>query len=938
MKNTEQVIRRLIARFPTFFDVRLEQSYYKLLSLTSHEFLQARKNSHRNRLVLAQFFLQKQMEKKLPNSSERQIYVRLFSVKPNRICLALAISSCNEHENLNRNFVLQALQFVLPGISEIPHSFFSWDHPELAYRFFYIEGDKLRGKYLSRKEMERLQQSLKHHIFYSVAPLFPPVFWPHNQEEIYQHLLGLKTQIDSKEDLPHVLIYFREQVSKSLEFLIYLVFPQKSLSLEEKLHGLPSKIQIFHHLHYIFNAPLPVEAWVFSLLLPSKPFYENGAINLLHARRNVFRDIEEIIGPFRDCNGGLFEKQQHQFEKMKSYFFGKIPHSHLFDEKIFYALKPIEAQMSLSSKTVEDLFLTFQRALNDPSSYCFLENNNIIVIKSISLTDLLPYIKKIEEKPKIQNIAHAYAQIAHFHYFCIVYEKGNAMEILHDSHSKPPSIRKKKTVLKLNFLEGFPPSLNPLLLFRDSRSKALGLFLFEGLVRIGSKRNPLLAGAKDIKISNNGCTYSFKLKPHGWSNGEKVTAFQYEQSWKRVLSSSNHSSYLTPFLPIKNVKKMIEGKCTIDDVIIHALNEETLTFEIEMPDPLFIRRLSQSIFFPTYDHRMEPNWFNGPYQITSQSKTSILLERNPFFWDKGKPEFDEIKIFLNSEPEETISLFTKGEIDWIGEPFTPIPSSYLDKIAKLQKRSTTRFFWIYLNTASPSLQSPLIRKALSLALNRNYICENILIGDDPLYTPLPSPLSFCTSPFEENYQAAQILFEQEMHRLGLKATTFPPLKLLYTSVAGGLKLAEYFAQTWKNAFGIKIFIEESPWNSFRGNLERGEYQIAGCYGTPLYEDPSTLLDRFDRLNSHHFNSWYHPLYHEKMNEVYQLPTSSLSKLDLFKELENLLVHDTPIIPISCHPLFYAHRKGLKGIIFDTTGCPDFRWTSINPTTQRQHEK
>jgi|GEM_PF-883305 len=925
MENLEDFVERVLERFPKVVDSGLKIGCYRLLSLTCGEFLEVRAFGHLKRIVLVQFFLQKKMEQALSVSSDRNVFLRLF-LQGNRICLAVCISKCHEQENVNRSFLLQALQFVLPGMKEIPRSFFSWSHPELPYCFLYIEGQRLRGRHLFQNELKVLQKTLERHIFHSAAPLFPPVFWPYNQEEIYHQLLNLKKQICSKKDFPHLLIHFREQVSHSLEFLIHLVIPKTPFSMEERLHRLPSKVQLFHHLHYAFDSPFPIEGFVFSFFLPSDLFYDSGAINLLHARRSIVKDLEAVIGSFRDCNGGLFEKQQSQFQHVKSRFLTQIPDAHLFDEKIFYALKPIEAQMNLSSQTIELLFSTFQKAFNEMGSFCFLEHKNkVIIIKSPALNDLMPFMKKIKG---FSSVASAHARIAHFHYFCVVDETSVAIEMLKEFHQKSAHSTPKKTTLKLNFLEGDPLSLSPLFLFRDMRCRALSKLLFEGMTRMDKRGKATLAGAGEIKISSDGLNYEVKLKRHGWSNGERVTAFHYEQSWKQILACSERNPYIVLFFPIKNAKKMIEGKVGIEEVGFRAVDEGTFQFELETVDPTFVNRLSHPLFFPMYDPKQDPKWFNGPYQIINYASSGLLLERNPFFWDKRNSGFESIEISLNNNFEEAYSLFEKKELDWIGEPFSALRKAFLKRTKKVRKRKTTRFFWLHFNTTTPSLRSSAIRRALSLALDRKYICKHILNCDEPLYTPLPPSLSSCSEPFSENSVEALALFRKGVDELGLK--TFPPLVILYSPFAGGIKLAEYFASTWEKVFNVPVRIEkEANWNIFQSQLERGEYQIAGYYDSLLYEDPYILLDRFDRLDAYDFSGWQNNSYSEKMKLIHGLSLTSSERKQILIDVENLLVAEAPFIPISMRSLFYAHHEGLKGLVFDKGGCPDFRWASFN---------
>src|SRR5581483_530440 len=110
----------------------------------------------------------------------------------------------------------------------------------------------------------------------------------------------------------------------------------------------------------------------------------------------------------------------------------------------------------------------------------------------------------------------------------------------------------------------------------------------------------------------------------------------------------------------------------------------------------------------------------------------------------------------------------------------PLSSEQIDHLRQkksLQSHPIDRAFWVFLNTQHPSLSSPLIRKALSLAIDRETITHKVLVGGDPLDKPLPHALlpKHGHSEIHENKGEAQKIFEKGLAELGYTKKSFPPL-------------------------------------------------------------------------------------------------------------------------------------------------------------------
>lgn len=489
---------------------------------------------------------------------------------------------------------------------------------------------------------------------------------------------------------------------------------------------------------------------------------------------------------------------------------------------------------------------------------------------------------------------------------------------------------KKERVLKLNFLEGDISSLHPYHFASHLRGQMVSKALFDGLTRINKNNKAELSGAEKVE-SFSETEYIFTLRKSFWSNGEPVTAYQYEKAWKSALSPTSDCTRSDLLYILKNGQEAKKGHLSIDEICVKALDADRLWIELARPAPYFFDLLADPLFFPVLEEA--PTVFNGPFLVDSwKCDDCLILKCNPYFWDYSNIGIDRIEITMITNPQCLLPLFEKGEIDWIGNPICALDPEQMIHIKK-NSVDSSRFFWLYLNTQFYPLSSPHIRRALSLSLNREDICRHILIGDQALYTPLPTLLS-ALEPIIENEEDAKIIFQKGLEDLQLSKETFPPLTLRCFYGAGVKPLAEYLKDRWEKIFGITINIICTDWTTFRSQLEKEDFEIGGCFGNPLFLDPLEPLERFVSSHRSNFSRWSHEEYDKKIAAIKDLSLCPL-RTQLIKEAETILSEETPFIPIANHKILFDHHPKLKEFVISKSGILDFRWAYLEPYDLKQ---
>lgn len=508
--------------------------------------------------------------------------------------------------------------------------------------------------------------------------------------------------------------------------------------------------------------------------------------------------------------------------------------------------------------------------------------------------------------------------------------------LLFTACQKKPTEGTMQSTLRIDFQEGDLPSLHPHELVIYLRGISLSKTLYEGLTRIDPQGKPQLAGAKSVEISPDGLHYTFKLRPNRWSDGSPVTASHYEKAWKEALSPVSFCKRADLLFMIKNAKEAKKGEAPLEAVGIRSLDDQTLAVELIRPSPQFIELVAQPICAPLKNPQDKTiSHFNGPFLVEKWERNALLtLKPNPYFWNSKQVALSAIEVSMVQDTETAFSLYEQKKFDWIGVPLCPLSSEqvdYLRQKQELKSHPIDRAFLIFLNTAHPSLSSSSIRKALSLAIRRDEIAQNIFIGTDPLLKALPKALlpKQPQRQVDENETEARKLFEAGLSELGHTRDTFPPLVITYSQQANRKQLAEYLQQAWSQALGIQVKLEPQEWNVLRNNLGTGQFQISGCFEASYCHDPLELMERLITLNPSNFSQWTLPLYQEKVTKA-SLETDPEKRLQWLSEAEGVLLDHMPFIPICSDRFLFAHHPKLKGYTFDSVGAIDFSYADLKP--------
>lgn len=199
---------------------------------------------------------------------------------------------------------------------------------------------------------------------------------------------------------------------------------------------------------------------------------------------------------------------------------------------------------------------------------------------------------------------------------------------------------------------------------------------FEGLMReINGELVPAMA--ESYEVSEDGMTYIFKLRDAKWSDGQPVTAGDFEYAWKRALSPEVASEYGFQMFYIKGAQDFYDGAGSIDDVAIEVIDDKTLKVELTGPTPYFLDLTSFYTYMPVRKDVVEQDpegWAknpeltvsNGPFVLTEyKTGDKVVLEPNEYYWNRDMVKLDKIEGFMIVDESTQLTAFEAGELDII---------------------------------------------------------------------------------------------------------------------------------------------------------------------------------------------------------------------------------------------------------------------------------
>lgn len=468
--------------------------------------------------------------------------------------------------------------------------------------------------------------------------------------------------------------------------------------------------------------------------------------------------------------------------------------------------------------------------------------------------------------------------------------------------------------------------------------------LFETLLIIDQDNKVQPGQAEKYEVSPDGLTWTFTMRDGlKWSDGTELNAKDFEYTFKRIADTNVAAPYA------ETVIGMIEGyKDAIDSKNPEKLNVKasedgkTLTVKLAYPCSYFDKIVAFGTMSPVQKATVEKNgdsWAtkpetyvcNGPYTITEWTPSEkIVCKKNENYkggWDSSKIVNDKLTFLLLEDSSASYTAYTGGTAQLIKDvPTEEIPTLKKDKKDEFNVDPILGTYYLSMNLNKAPFNNKNVRKALSLAIDRDYVANTVMQGT---YTPAYNYVGTGVDDvdpgkFLENSKAANggktYISEDykanlEEAKKALAEAGYPegkgfPTITYSTNDAGYHKaLAEYLQQVYKD-LGITMNIDIVDWSSFTPKRRAGEYEMARNGWVMDYNDASNMIELFVSSNGNNDGKYNNPAFDKAMED--SKVADKTAHFAALHEAEKIVSEDYGFIPVAYYNDFWLQSTSLKG--------------------------
>ena len=504
----------------------------------------------------------------------------------------------------------------------------------------------------------------------------------------------------------------------------------------------------------------------------------------------------------------------------------------------------------------------------------------------------------------------------------------------------------------------------------DTDTASLLKLISEGLAVLDENGNPVPGCAQEWKVSDDGLKWVFRLrKDLCWADGKPMDAKDFEKMFRRIADPATEALYGHDLMKnIAGYEDVLNG----DPKALQAYAKDDRTFVVKLttPDPSFARICASWALLPVREQiekdSPELSWGNvtgnGPYLIASENleeadgragtnQKGYVLKKNPYYNNEQEP-FEEVHWIVDGDVNQEYSDLLNGKFDAVStlpqeaddstaqETATAENGATAQETAAVQNdsaardtttvsdsRTTPDTIGILFNCEQEALQDSRVRRALSMALDREYIASEVLGGvyepssDQDFYGNLlgngesGESVEQDSGLEKDQLEEAKKLLKEAGYEDGKK---FPVLVCLADENGSAVRIAEYIASRWKE-LGIELKIEKTRAKDLAQEKEKGLFDLI-CGNILLSSDlPAGELEKYTTDHKENTSGFSSEKYDGLIEEAMQTSEEPEYQKKMEKAVE-VLSNETPAVPLAAKSVSWLRQAGLDGILCDTSGC------------------
>ncbi|WP_372571460.1 peptide ABC transporter substrate-binding protein [Ruegeria jejuensis] len=440
--------------------------------------------------------------------------------------------------------------------------------------------------------------------------------------------------------------------------------------------------------------------------------------------------------------------------------------------------------------------------------------------------------------------------------------------------------------------------------------------LYEGLVIYNEKAEVVPGVAEEWEVTDDGLVYTFKLREDAqWSNGDPVTAGDFVFSLRRIMTPETGAKYANILYPIQNAEAINKGEVEPSELGAKALDDKTLEITLAQATPFFIELLTHQTGLPLHPGTVEAHGAdfvqpgnmvsNGAYTLSENIlNNKVVLTKNPNFHDAANVAIDQVNFLPFEDRATCVRAWEAGEVHSCDD----LPAEDLERLKSAHGDATriTPYLGTYyyaLNHEDEVLADPEVRQALSMAIDREFLADEIftnMIAAESFVPPgignysvgSPETEYFGMSMLDREDKAAEILAAK-----GISPDSPVTIEIMYNASENHKNVATAIGDMWAN-LGVNVEYNVRDISAHYAHLrDRGDFDVARAGWIGDYSDPQNFLFMVESDNDgFNYARYNNPEYDGLMDQA-AAETDLDKRAALLQQAEGLFMRDLPFIPL-----------------------------------------
>lgn len=467
---------------------------------------------------------------------------------------------------------------------------------------------------------------------------------------------------------------------------------------------------------------------------------------------------------------------------------------------------------------------------------------------------------------------------------------------------------------------------------------ALFKHMYENLVTLDDDDNTVPGAAESWDYDEDTLTYTFHLRKDGvWTNGDPVTAKDFEFAWSQALNPDVASDYAYFLYFIKNAEKYFNGEVTWDEVGVKVVDDYTLEVTMEQPTPyaLFLfsfgtlapinQRFYEAVGADLYSTEAQYFCTNGPFALTEWSHNDkIVMQKNDAWHGAADVEVEEIDWKIITDANAALSSFLAGDLDMVGLGTGELIKQATAAGATIQSYTDGTSFYIYFNNNDQYLSNVNLRRALFNAIDEQKEIDTVWQNDNEPMTSFTAPGVSATdgtsfagkvgelyAPSRDQEKAKEYL-ATALSELGCTVDDLSAhLSIDCGDSATSIAEASFYQEQWRQVLGIEVTVNSMITKQGSQNRKTGNYVMSITGWGPDYNDPNTFLDLWVTDGGNNQTGFSNERYDELI-DLAAKETDLEKRESYFIECEQIIADQLPIGPAFWRASSYACSDKIKG--------------------------